>query len=499
MYPALWAGYDQEVLRATWFYVAGDGAISPIAHTSPVAADVERAYEVAQPWQLSLRLRTLHGSNDASEQLYDLPNVVGGAKIAFDDAYSGRVFLQNISSKLFSFLPQARLVRGFSHAQELSERLQPKGGVLPAWQTRNSERGAAPAKEADAVATAQNEAPAESSEAARVTPAEGTISSKPHEPENPVNTTSPWVTLSEAFLSSARAFRSPQFAPSEEADNISEPPSDLDDDEEMPGSNNDPPHLLFCIHGIGQKLSEDWSSMHFVHDLDRLRSIMRTQMQDPDLSRQLSGGRVKLIPICWRRNLEFDPDHGKYTLTDLTNDKTIPTARIVVTKVLLDIPLYFSRHHDAMTQNVLFEMNRLYRLFVQRNPDFESSGGRVSILGHSLGSMLAADLLVAQPTVVPPLHTCDAPRIHHDSKHLLFNVTNFFCIGSPLSVIWYMGGAQLVARRREGNDDPEATSESVGTPGCLAVKAIYNVRVAYATDPGVCCHGPCQFSNVCHG
>ena len=97
--------------------------------------------------------------------------------------------------------------------------------------------------------------------------------------------------------------------------------------------------------------------MHFVHDLDRLRNIMCSQSQNPELKSLLNGGRVKLIPICWRRTLEFDPEHGMYTLEDIGNATSIPTVRTFVNKVLLDIPFYFSKHHDMMERSVLLEMN----------------------------------------------------------------------------------------------------------------------------------------------
>ena len=57
MYPALWAGYDQQVVRATWFYVASDGACSPIACNSPLERDIILAYNTAQPWRLAQRLK----------------------------------------------------------------------------------------------------------------------------------------------------------------------------------------------------------------------------------------------------------------------------------------------------------------------------------------------------------------------------------------------------------------------------------------------------------
>jgi hypothetical protein len=39
------------------------------------------------------------------------------------------------------------------------------------------------------------------------------------------------------------------------------------------------------------------------------------------------------------------------------------------------------------------ELNRLYEMFVQRNPYFESNGGKVSIVAHSLGCVVTYDIL----------------------------------------------------------------------------------------------------------
>jgi len=45
-----------------------------------------------------------------------------------------------------------------------------------------------------------------------------------------------------------------------------------------------------------------------------------------------------------------------------------------------------------MIDAVKAELNRTYRLWCQRNPDFVRRGGRVSLICHSLGSALAADM-----------------------------------------------------------------------------------------------------------
>ena len=39
------------------------------------------------------------------------------------------------------------------------------------------------------------------------------------------------------------------------------------------------------------------------------------------------------------------------------------------------------------------ELNRLYEMFVQRNPYFEANGGKVSIAAHSLGCVVTYDIL----------------------------------------------------------------------------------------------------------
>lgn len=98
IFPALWPGFDQGVMRATWFYVSTDGSCSPIAWGSALSDDLERVYEKAQPWNLVDRLRaTLHSSSKSkaesdAPQLYDLPSVAGGAKVLFDTTYSARVY-----------------------------------------------------------------------------------------------------------------------------------------------------------------------------------------------------------------------------------------------------------------------------------------------------------------------------------------------------------------------------------------------------------------------
>lgn len=397
------------------------------------------------------------------------------------------------------------MVRGYENAKAASVRMQENSAsnvIATAWSRRNDASPSTPSDNKK-----KPEGPAEGTIVEGITP-------------TPVDTTSTWAALREAFMSRARAFRSgaaPTTPPAQEwnGDEVLPDPAVLDfsetsslgapsddfyadvqstaDLEEDEKGEAPPEHIVFCIHGIGQKLTEDYMATHFVHDVERLRTMMRQQMQDPAMSAQLSGGRVRLIPICWRHDVEFDPDHGHYKLQDITNNATIPAVRTVISKVLLDIPFYFSSHHEVMLTAVRLETNRLYRLFLQRNPDFEQRGGRVSILGHSLGAALSSDLLKDQPTDVAPLSTIETPGIHRTSSHLLFNVTHFFSVGSPLPLLYYLSGAELIARRRANPENPlqadkDVTCNTVGQQGCLATEYVHNVRAK--THPDLRVDGP---------
>lgn len=95
LFPALWPGFDQQVLRATWFYVSTDAVCSPIAYGSALSDDLDRVYEEGKPWDLTDRLRAKLSTSKAKGEMpptYPLPSVAGGARVLFDSAYSARVY-----------------------------------------------------------------------------------------------------------------------------------------------------------------------------------------------------------------------------------------------------------------------------------------------------------------------------------------------------------------------------------------------------------------------
>ena len=86
-------------------------------------------------------------------------------------------------------------------------------------------------------------------------------------------------------------------------------------------------------------------------------------------------------------------------------------------------------------------MNRIYNLFCERNPTFN---GRVSLIGHSLGSVICFDILCRQPLdrniPVPKEFNLD-PRLK-----LPFDVHGFFAVGSPIGLFQMLKGRNIAPR-----------------------------------------------------
>jgi hypothetical protein len=110
--------------------------------------------------------------------------------------------------------------------------------------------------------------------------------------------------------------------------------------------------------------------------------------------------------------------------------------------VLLDILLYYTpQFRERIVRAVAKEMNRIYKLFRERNPSFN---GRVSFAGHSLGSAICFDILCRQPLggniPVPREFNLD-PRLQ-----LAFDVHAFFALGSPIGLFQMLRGRNIAAR-----------------------------------------------------
>jgi len=186
-------------------------------------------------------------------------------------------------------------------------------------------------------------------------------------------------------------------------------------------------HLVLIVHGIGEMLrSVDVMGM----SLPSLSSIIdccgylrknHNEVQSNQESLASMSGRVEYLPCEWheafalqsQRQPTFDlaPEKRSGKLGATLNDislKTIPNMREFANDQLMDV-LYFmsQQHHDVIIEIVATEMNVVVRKFRQ----LTGFCGQVSIIGHSLGSIVTWDLLANQ------LHPhCDQDGFHDERE-----------------------------------------------------------------------------------
>uniref|UniRef100_A0AAX7TQ92 DDHD domain-containing protein n=1 Tax=Astatotilapia calliptera TaxID=8154 RepID=A0AAX7TQ92_ASTCA len=176
-------------------------------------------------------------------------------------------------------------------------------------------------------------------------------------------------------------------------------------------------HIVFVVHGIGQKMDQG----RIIKNTGMLREGVR-KMEEKHFSEH-NEEHVEFLPVEWRSKLTLDGD----TVDSITPDK-VRGLRDLLNSSAMDIMYYNSPlYRDEITKGLTEELNKLYSLFCSRNPDFEKKGGKVSIVSHSLGCVIAYDII----TGWDPVRFCL-------QEHRV--VENFFCMGSPLAVFLALRG-----------------------------------------------------------
>ncbi|CAG8825838.1 19211_t:CDS:10, partial [Gigaspora margarita] len=229
------------------------------------------------------------------------------------------------------------------------------------------------------------------------------------------------------------------------------------------------------------------------------------------LSDKCTRSGVQVLPILWREEIKFGiaaddenfqrdlglpktVEEGKTTLSEITLDG-VPTLRLMISDVLMDVLLYMTpRYREIMINTVTNEANRIYNLFIQRNPKFLEVGGKVSLIGHSLGSVLAFDVLCHQPPIPSSINelssTSDSKRVDESFFKLDFPVQNFFSAGRLK-----IGSRKYYENDKTSDGDVNLPlSEENNIPLCYPkVRNIYNLfhnadPIAYRLEPLIARH-----------
>ncbi|KAL8783730.1 MAG: hypothetical protein Q9213_004411 [Squamulea squamosa] len=303
-------------------------------------------------------------------------------------------------------------------------------------------------------------------------------------------------------------------------------------------------HLILITHGIGQRLGLRMENLNFIRDVNKLRKTLKSvydaspdlQALNNELDKLPKNCRVQVLPVVWRHLLDFPKQsfkqHGKeqdltdagtsseeerYPSLDDITIEGVPGIRNLITDLALDILLYQSAYREHIAGIVQRECNRIYKLFLQRNPNFN---GKVSLIGHSLGSAILFDILCRQQS---PDKSSSSIRNKRQARRvssvtgpgptrdlgLDFEVESFFCLGSPLGLYQMLKGRKIAARESmhglpiessldggAGDDtfsgtDPPTASDSdlltitVSSPKCQQLFNIFHPAdaIAYRLEP----------------
>ncbi|KAI6657326.1 Phospholipase DDHD1-like [Oopsacas minuta] len=220
-------------------------------------------------------------------------------------------------------------------------------------------------------------------------------------------------------------------------------------------------HIVFVLHGVGQAME----SASIIKCTDSVREIAKT-MSEKYFPYKSKSSRVEFFPVNWRTQLILDKGFvSKITLTDAKGFRNMLNLSVG------DVMYYSSaRFGPEILDSLLLKLNTLYMKFTNNNPEFASKG-KVSILAHSLGSVVMFDALYScksREQVSKPLDEAERMQIKEElnnlqlrakvlqdklsnsvptnhlyniyhtptcsSRKLSFQVEHFFAIGSPLAI-----------------------------------------------------------------
>ncbi|RLN55067.1 hypothetical protein BBJ29_006418 [Phytophthora kernoviae] len=136
-------------------------------------------------------------------------------------------------------------------------------------------------------------------------------------------------------------------------------------------------------------------------------------------------------------------------------------------ETFMDVLYYLSpRYGQLIVDSVTQQLNDKYRVFMDEHPGWD---GKVSIFAHSLGSMIAYDILTHKPDEI----ASNGVRF----PGLDFEIDNFFGVGSPV-------GVMILARGDLNINDGEFTP-GIKIPNCRRYYNVYHPidPIAYRIEP----------------
>lgn len=184
--------------------------------------------------------------------------------------------------------------------------------------------------------------------------------------------------------------------------------SEGEEEEEMLGPVS---HAIFIVHGIGETYFSKDKTSSMVEQVDQFRLIFqRRQIADwkkkCDVAKKKKEpnpnppNRVEFLPILWYDRIHSTSNSMTKSLNSVTLN-TIPALRSIANDVVLDVLLYLTPNYCCdVLESVTDQIFSVYGVFNKIFPDFSSRGGKFSLIGHSLGSVICWDLLSLKKNLI---------------------------------------------------------------------------------------------------
>mmetsp|Transcript_19519 Transcript_19519/g.28934 ORF Transcript_19519/g.28934 Transcript_19519/m.28934 type:complete len:680 (-) Transcript_19519:102-2141(-) len=165
-------------------------------------------------------------------------------------------------------------------------------------------------------------------------------------------------------------------------------------------------HLIFVVHGIGQAFinRETVNMMSMIEEMDATRMAMQ-KLQVADWKKACEKAkkdeqpvpsppnRVEILPIEWWDKIH-NSSSALVSSLKLTTLPTVPGLRAIANDVVFDVLMYMTPVFcETVLECVTDQINDLYHGFQKVHPHFKKDGGKFSLIGHSLGSVIVWDLL----------------------------------------------------------------------------------------------------------
>jgi len=286
-------------------------------------------------------------------------------------------------------------------------------------------------------------------------------------------------------------------------------------------------HLIFVVHGIGEALwsKEGITMPDSIEELNYTRAAMHKRQIEiwkkecARCEKEKSAyppppNRIELLPIQWYHRIHSSSGSLKKSLNSVTLN-SIPALRAIANDVVFDVLMYLTPEFcKEVLECVTEQICDLYSKFKEIHKHFVSFGGKCSLIGHSLGSVIVWDLLsflkikqekdsahsspfcisesicgFGSPSQKIFLSLSDSsfmPRLKKEMLKTLPFEPHFSCfLGSPLGLFLTLRGANDVFEKlrteasgvNSNNDD--LTFET--SPFTLPSGAIYNIF--HPSDP----------------